>query len=148
MSGFICNGVDGKFIQSTRIGSIINTSRQREDGLFHKIEEGTTHVTCHSNCLRTYCSKHHIKRLFAKRMQTQCENSQTSKRLRSHSNQHSFNFKSYQIWFIIADNMTIITRRYVNIIEKQKETGEAKLIQSCALVHCLKTNISKLKEEA
>ena len=95
MSCFICKGVDGNFIQSTHIISIINASRQREDGHFHKIEEGTTHVTCHSNCLSTYCSKHHIERLFVKRQQTQCENSQTSKRLRSHSSRHSYNLMEH-----------------------------------------------------
>ena len=36
--------------------------------------------------------------------------------------------------------------KIINIIAKQKGTGEAKLIKSWALVHCLKTNILKLKE--
>src|SRR3981189_2484556 len=92
MQCFFCGGKDGKFVQSTRVESVISDSREREDGLLEKIEQGTMHITCHSNCISTYCSKHHIARLLAKRQQTESELSHSSKRLRS---QHHFNFMEH-----------------------------------------------------
>ena len=47
---------------STRIASIINSSRRRGDGLSDRLGE-TDSIRCHKNCVSTYTSEHHIKRV-------------------------------------------------------------------------------------
>jgi hypothetical protein len=93
MSCLFCNGIESKLIQSSRVHTVISASCQREDNLLNKIQQGTTYITCHSNCLSTYCSKRHIARLVAKREKPESDEvSRSSKRLRS---QQCFNFDEH-----------------------------------------------------
>ena len=92
MTCFFCGGVEGKLIQSSRIPTVIESSRLRGEGLLDKIVEGTINIECHSNCISTYCSKHHIERLLSKRQSSGSDKSKGTKRLRS---QTCFNFMQH-----------------------------------------------------
>jgi len=67
MECLICGGKKPKLIQSTRIQSFHEASKQRGDGLSEKLPKDELHFTCHKNCISTYCSKHHIEWYLRKR---------------------------------------------------------------------------------
>ena len=93
---FIC-GEKGKSIlkETGRIDSIREASIQRDDNLHCKLGENVT-VSCHTNCLSTYCSRHHIERQLKRAASSSSNDSkaqQQSKRLRGCSNM--FNFREH-----------------------------------------------------
>ena len=81
MECLICGGKKPKLIQSTRIQSFHEASKQRGDGLSEKLPKDELHFTCHKNCISTYCSKHHIEQYLRKRKADTCDASQSPKKL-------------------------------------------------------------------
>ena len=67
MECLICGGNNAPLTQSSRVEGVREASRQREDGLSDKLDENATQFPCHKNCVLTYCSKEHIRRLLRKR---------------------------------------------------------------------------------
>ena len=57
-----CHVEGGILKKSERLQSIRDASQQRRDNLHLSLQDNTSFIWCHSNCLSTYCSKHHISR--------------------------------------------------------------------------------------
>ena len=72
MECLICGSARPPVIKTTRIQSFKEASLIRKDGLGDKIEHGATEFLCHRNCISTYCSKHHLKRVVEKH-KLQCD---------------------------------------------------------------------------
>lgn len=86
MSCLICGSTTPKLLNSSRVESLRNASRERKDGLSAKMDENATSFMCHINCVSTYTSKQHIKRHLRKRTREEASlsvPSTSSKRLRS-----------------------------------------------------------------
>ena len=63
----ICGSNNPKLITSSRVTSFCKASHQRGDGKADNVGSDVTAITCHINCISTYCSSDHIKRHLKKK---------------------------------------------------------------------------------
>ena len=67
MECLICKSSKPVLMQSSRVLSFRDASKQYNDDLHETLDEDATSFMCHKNCISTYCSKEHIKRHLRKR---------------------------------------------------------------------------------